>query len=92
MISVTIDSLLRGIGCNVIAPPPKELFPEECLIHLSQEVLKDPKVLVLVMTAFKTHKDLFHPEILLKFIKVSECETNVIGALLAKQISFHVYS
>jgi hypothetical protein len=82
--SVTTDSLLKGIGCNMLAKAPKSLFPEECLLELSKTVLTDPKTLVLVIGAVKQHADLLHPEFLLKFLKSEKCDPNIIGSLLLK--------
>lgn len=84
MTSVTTDSLLKGIGCNMIAKSPKALFPEECLIELSKTVLTDPKILVLVVGAIERHADIFHPEFLLKILKSNHGDPNIIGGLLLK--------
>lgn len=84
MTSVTIDSLLKGIGCNMIAKAPRDMFPEECLAELSLHLLQDPKSLVLAMGAVKVHASVFHPEFLLKTVKNNPCDFNVIGALLSK--------
>ncbi len=84
MISVSTDSLLRGIGCNMIAKSPSKLFPEECLLKLSTQALLDVKTMTLVVGALKSHSELFHPEFLLKKIKTTDNDTNVIGALLTK--------
>jgi hypothetical protein len=84
MTSVTTDSLLKGIGCNMIAKSAKALFPEECLIQLSKLILTDPKVLVLAVGAIERHADIFHPELLLKILKSKHGDPNVIGGLLLK--------
>lgn len=84
MTSVTIDSLLKGVGCNMLAKAPKTLFPEECLLELSKSVLTDPKVLVLVTGAIERHADIFHPEFLFKILKSKNGDPNVIGSLLLK--------
>jgi len=84
MISVTTDSLLKGIGCNMLAKASKSLFPEECLVELSKLVLNDPKTLVLVIGAIERHADLFHPEFLMKILKSAQGDPNVIGSLLLK--------
>lgn len=84
MTSVTVDSLLKGIGCNMMAKAPKDMFPEECLAELSLHLLKDPKSLVLAVGAVKAHAQVFHPEFLLKTIKNHQCDFNVVGALLSK--------
>lgn len=84
MISVTTDSLLKGIGCNMLAKAPKTLFPEECLVELSRSILTDPKTLVLVIGAIERHVDIFHPEFLMKILKSAQVDANVIGSLLLK--------
>lgn len=84
MTSVTVDSLLKGIGCNMIAKAPKDMFPEECLAELSLHLLQDPKALVLAVGAVKAHAPVLHPEFLLKTIRNRQCDFNVIGALLSK--------
>lgn len=84
MTSVTTDSLLKGIGCNMLAKAPKGLFPEECLVELSSLALADPKVLVLVVGAIERHADVFHPEFLLKILNSAQCDPNVIASLLHK--------
>ncbi len=81
---VTIDSLLKGIGCNMQAKAPTTLFPEECLVELSKSVLTDPKTLVLAIGAVERHADVFHPEFLLKILKSAQGDPNVIGSLLLK--------
>ena len=87
MISVTTDSLLKGIGCNMLAKAPKYLFPEECLIELSKLILTDPKALVLAVGAIKRHANIFHPEFLLKILKSLKGDPNVIGSLLAISVA-----
>jgi hypothetical protein len=82
--SVTTDSLLKGIGCNMQAKAPKTLFPEECFVELSKMVLTDPKALVLVAGAVERNADVFHPELLLKILKSAKGDLNVIGSLLQK--------
>lgn len=84
MTSVTTDSLLKGIGCNMLAKAPKILFPEECLVELSKSILADPKTLVLAIGAIERHADVFHPEFLLKILKSAQGDPNVIGSLLLK--------
>lgn len=84
MTSVTTDSLLKGVGCNMQAKAPKTLFPEECLVELSKSVLSDPKALVLVTGAIERNVDVFHPELLLKILKSAQGDPNVIGGLLQK--------
>lgn len=84
MISVTIDSLLKGLGCNMLAKAPKTLFPEECLVELSKLILSDTKTLVLAIGAMERHADIFHPEFLLKILKSVQGDPNVIGSLLLK--------
>lgn len=84
MTSVTIDSLLKGVGCNMQAKASKTLFPEECLVELSKTVLTDPKALVLATGAIERHADVFHPEFLLKILKFTQADPNVIGGLLQK--------
>jgi hypothetical protein len=84
MISVTTDSLLKGIGCNMLEKAPKTLFPEECLVELSKLVLTDSKALVLVSGAIERHADVFHPEFLMKILKSAQGDPNVIGSLLLK--------
>lgn len=84
MTSVTTDSLLKGIGCNMQAKASKALFPEECLVELSNSILTDPKALVLTTGAIKQHVDIFHPEFLLKILKSAQGDANVIGSLLLK--------
>lgn len=84
MTSVITDSLLKGIGCNMLAKAPKNLFPEECFVELSKSVLADPKALVLVTGAIKRHAEVFHPEFLLKILKSAQGDPNVIGSLLLK--------
>lgn len=84
MTSVTVDSLLKGIGCNMMAKAPKDMFPEECLAELSLHLLQDPKALVLAVGAIKTHAQIFHPEFLLKTIRNHQCDFSVIGVLLSK--------
>ncbi|MFM6927219.1 MAG: hypothetical protein ACKOX6_02075 [Bdellovibrio sp.] len=80
----TVDSLLRGIGCNMTASSPQDMTPEECLADLSLYLLQDPKALVLAVGAVKAHAQFFQPEILLKAITKRRCDFNVIGALLSK--------
>ncbi len=84
MTLATVDSLLKGLGCNMMAKSPKDLFPEECLSELSLYVLQDPKALVLLVGAMMTHIQILHPEFLLKTMKNRKCDSNVIGALLLK--------
>jgi hypothetical protein len=84
MTSVTTDSLLKGIGCNMLAKAPKSLFPEECLVELSRTALTDLKTLILSIGAMECHADVFHPEFLLKILKSTPCDSNVIGSLLLK--------
>lgn len=84
MTSVTVDSLLKGIGCNMMAKAPKNMFPEECLADLSLHLLQDSKALVLAIGAVKAHASVLHPEFLLKTFRNRQCDFNVIGALLAK--------
>jgi hypothetical protein len=84
MISVSIDSLLKGIGCNMAVNAPVKFFPEECLVALSNRVLKDFKALMLMSSAVNTYKDLFHPEMLLKCLQNSEADLNIVGAMLKK--------
>jgi len=84
MTSVTTDSLLKGIGCNMQGKASKTLFPEECLVELSKLVLADPKALVLVTGAIERHADIFHPEFLMKILKSTEGDSNVIGSFLLK--------
>lgn len=84
MTSVTVDSLLKGIGCNMMATAPKDLYPEECLADLSLHLLQNPKSLVLAIGAIRAHARLWHPELLLKTIKNRPCDPFVIGALLSK--------
>lgn len=79
-----VDSLLRGIGCNMTASSPQDMTSEECLADLSLYLLQDPKALVLAIGAVKAHAQSFQPEILLKAIKKRRCDFNVIGALLVK--------
>jgi|GEM_PF-2060385 len=80
----TVDSLLRGVGCNMMARSPQDMTPEECLADLSLYLLQDPKALVLAVGAVKAHAQSFQPELLLKAIKKRRCDFNVIGALLSK--------
>ncbi len=84
MTSVTTDSLLKGIGCNMLAQAPKTFFPEECLVELSNLILTDPKTLVLAIGAIERHADIFHPEFLLKILKSAQGDANVIGSLMLK--------
>ncbi len=84
MTSVTTDSLLKGIGCNMLAKSPKTLFPEECLVELSKRILTDPKTLVLAIGAIERHADIFHPEFLIKVLKAGQGDANVIGSLMLK--------
>lgn len=84
MTSVTTDSLLKGIGCNMQVKAPKTLFPEECLVELSKSVLADPKTFVLAVGAVERHAEVFHPEFLLKILKSAQGDPNVIGGLLQK--------
>lgn len=84
MTSVTVDSLLKGIGCNMMAKARKDMFPEESLAELSLHLLQDSKALVLAVGAVTAHSQVFHPEFLLKTIKNRQCDFNVIGAILSK--------
>lgn len=81
---VSIDSLLKGIGCNMMAERPSGLSPEECLVELSPFLLKDPKALVLAIGAVTVHAQVFNAEILLKAMTSRKCDFNVIGALMIK--------
>lgn len=86
MTSISTDSLLKGIGCNMVGSLPRQFFPEECLIELSNRALSDFKTVSLLLGALKTHADLIHPEILLKFLQRcnKSAQTNVLGALIFK--------
>jgi hypothetical protein len=84
MTLVSTDALLKGIGCNMTDRTPAKLFPEECLAELSKRVLEDFKALVLMNAAIQNHKDLIHPEMLLKYLQEGDADLNVIGALLSK--------
>lgn len=80
----SIDSLLKGIGCNMVEKAPKNLFPEECLLEITTLLLKDPKALKLCVGALIQHRNLIHPEMLSKLIDYKEADLNVLGALLTK--------
>lgn len=80
----SVDSLLKGIGCNMMAESPKDILPEECLVYLSQYLLQDLKALVLAIGAVTAHAQVFNAEILLKAMKSRNCDFNVIGALMIK--------
>jgi hypothetical protein len=84
MILVSTDALLKGLGCNMTEKSQAKLFPEECLRELSTRVLQDLKALVLLNGAIQNHKDLLHPEMLLKCLQRGSVDLNVIGALLSK--------
>ncbi len=80
----SVDSFLKGIGCNMMAEPPLDMSPEECLAELSPFLLQDPKALVLAIGAVTAHAQVFNAEILLKAMKSRKCDFNVIGALMIK--------
>jgi len=84
MTSVTTDTLLKGLGCNMTGESQVELFPEECLSELSTRVLQDLKALLLINAAIQNHKEWLHPEMLLKCLQGGNADLNVIGALLSK--------
>lgn len=84
MISVSTDSLLSGIGCNMTEEGPSGMLPEDCLAELSKRALSDPKIVALMIGALVAHKDLFHPEMLLKCLHEKSVDSNVLGALLSK--------
>lgn len=81
---VSVDSLLKGIGCNMMAEAPKDLSPEECLVELSPFLLQDSKALVLAIGAVIAHALAFNPDGIMKAMQVRKCDFNVIGALLSK--------
>ncbi len=81
---VSIDSLLKGIGCNMMAKPPLDMSPEECLVELSPFLLQDPKALVLAIGAVTTHAQVFSADEILKAIGSRKCDFNVVGALMIK--------
>lgn len=81
---VSVDSLLRGIGCNMMAEPPLNMSPEECLVELSPVLLQDPKALVLTIGAVTVHAQVFSPDSILKAMQTRKCDFNVIGALMIK--------
>jgi hypothetical protein len=82
--SSLIDSLLKGIGCNMAEKAPNNMFPEECLVKLTPLLLNDLKALKLCIGALSEHSNLIHPEMLFKFINDKEHDLNVLGALLTK--------
>lgn len=82
--NVSVDSLLKGIGCNMMAEVPKDLSPEECLVELSCHLLQDTKALVLAIGAVTAHADVFSPEAILRAMRSRKCDFNVIGALMIK--------
>ncbi len=82
--NVSIDSLLKGIGCNMMAEPPLDMSPEECLVELSPFLMQDPKALVLAIGTVTTHAQVFNPDHILKAMQSRKCDPNVIGALMIK--------
>lgn len=84
MTSALVDSLLKGLGCNMLCASP-ELFPEECLVQLSSVLIQDAKALALATAAVLNNSKLIHPELLLKVLTQSDsADLNVIAALLSK--------
>lgn len=81
---VSVDSLLKGIGCNMMAEYPLDMSPEECLVELSPFLLQDSKALVLAIGAVVAHALAFNPDGIMKAMQVRKCDFNVIGALLSK--------
>ncbi|MFM6929017.1 MAG: hypothetical protein ACKOX6_11170 [Bdellovibrio sp.] len=82
--NVSVDSLLKGIGCNMMAEEPKDLSPEECLVELSHHLLQDTKALVLAIGAVTAHADVFSPEAIMRAMQSRKCDFNVVGALMIK--------
>lgn len=84
MTSASVDSLLKGLGCNMIGVTSK-LFPEECLVQLSSFLIQDTKALALVTSAILSNSKLIHPELLLKIlVQTEDADLNVIAAILLK--------